>query len=117
MRKSKLRVWWVPQIPGKPFLVPVATLAEAKLLTDTLAAYDLFQFENRIKPDYANAGGVQVFDPLDTEDSPAGSWVDWYPDEAEEAIIRDLFGDIDHDRLLNDLTLDQVRRLDGALSR
>lgn len=56
------RVWWIPQIPGKPFFVDeVPTLAEAKRLMVILADYDLFQFHNRIKPDYSNAGGIEVF--------------------------------------------------------
>lgn len=37
-----LRVWWIPQIPGKPFYVPVTSLVEAKLLLDALAAYQKF---------------------------------------------------------------------------
>jgi hypothetical protein len=65
-----LRVWWIPQIPGKPFLVPVANAPEAKKLLDVLAAYDIFQFENRIKPDYCNAGGLSVYED--------GEWTDWY---------------------------------------
>jgi hypothetical protein len=56
-----------------PFQCAVADLAQAKLLIETLADYDKFQFENRIKPDYCNAGGVEVF--------RAGEWEDWYDDE------------------------------------
>lgn len=56
------RVWWIPQIPGKPFEVPVESPEQGKWLCDVLADYDLFQYENRIKPDYANAGGVQQLD-------------------------------------------------------
>lgn len=59
-KHGQLKVWWIPQIPMKAFEVEVETLVEAKLLLDTLAKYDLFQFENRIKPDYANAGGLVV---------------------------------------------------------
>jgi hypothetical protein len=64
-----LKVWWIPQIPGKPFEYPVKNLAEAKKLLDVLAQYDLFQFEHHIKPDYANAGGLQEF--------VEGEWLDW----------------------------------------
>jgi hypothetical protein len=41
---KKLRVWWIPQIPGEPFYVSVNSLEEAKLILNTLAEYDLFQF-------------------------------------------------------------------------
>lgn len=71
--EGSLRVWWIPQVPMKPFRRAVSDLAQAKLLTEALAHYDLFQFENRIKPDYANAGGVEVFRD--------GGWEDWYDDE------------------------------------
>ena len=74
---QKLRVWWIPQVPGKPFYVAVDTVAEGVKLTNILAMYDLFQFNNRIKPDYCNMGGLHVF-----EDSEA-EWVDWYSEDGE----------------------------------
>lgn len=76
MNNGSLKVWWIPQIPGKAFEVPVPTLEVAGIITDTLAQYDLFQFKNRIKPDYCNAGGVMV-----VED---GEWVDWYSSDRED---------------------------------
>lgn len=71
-------------MPGKAFLVDVASVAEGVKVMDVLAGYDLFQLENRIKPDYSNAGGLQMFDPEDDTDSPDGSWVDWCDDETGE---------------------------------
>ncbi len=67
----------------KAFHVDVETLAEAKVLIDALAQYDLFQLANNIKPDYANAGGLSVFDCKDKHDGPDGSWVDWYSEDSE----------------------------------
>ena len=61
-KHGDLKVWWIPQVPMKAFEVRVATLAEARLLLDVLADYDRFQFENNVKPDYANAGDVAVFE-------------------------------------------------------
>lgn len=70
--EKKMRVWWCPQIGhGLSFYVPVKTVEEAKRLMDTLAAYDQFQFENNIKPDFCNAGGLQVWDEENQE------WIDW----------------------------------------
>lgn len=71
-----LRVWWIPQVPGAMFTVPVASLEEAVKLMTVLADYDAFQFANKIKPDYCNAGGLSIWyedgvDPLNSE------WVDW----------------------------------------
>jgi len=68
-KQGDLRVWWIPQVPGKAFSVEVRSLREAALLMDALAKYDLFQFNNRIKPDYANAGGLEVFEE--------GEWMGW----------------------------------------
>lgn len=71
-----LRVWWIPQVPGKPFYVRVADLTQARLVLETLARYDLFQFENRIKGDYANVGGLEVF-----EDS---EWCEWNTEDGDD---------------------------------
>lgn len=74
----KLRVWWIPQIPMKPFYVDVNTLEEGVKIMNVLAHYDLFQYENRVKGDYANTGGIQEFDTTENE------WVDWYDEETGE---------------------------------
>lgn len=55
----KYRVWHIPQVPGPTFYVEADTLAAARDIQDTLAEYDLFQFESRIKPDFANASGIE----------------------------------------------------------
>ena len=82
---SKLRVWHIPQVGcGATFYVPVETAEEGKKVMDMLAAYDLFQLENRIKPDFANTNGLQVFNEEDQE------WEDWYLETDE-----DYFDDID----------------------
>jgi hypothetical protein len=74
----RLRVFHIPQIPGPSFIREVASKAEGELLLDVLADYDAFEFENRIKPDYANVGGIEYFD--DDE----GSWLSFHDDELEE---------------------------------
>ena len=73
---KKLRVWWIPQVPMKPFYVEVVDLQQAVFLLETLAAYDTFQFENTVKPDYCNAGGVEVFND--------GEWESWCDEETGE---------------------------------
>lgn len=70
---GSLRVWWIPQVPMQPFRVSVGNVREAKLLLDTLAKYDAFQFENNVKPDHSNAGGLEVFED--------GEWSDWYDED------------------------------------
>lgn len=72
-----LRIWWVPQVPMKSFDLPVTNPREARLLLDTLAKYDIFQFENKVKPDFCNAGGLQVWSKnSDGEGNPG--WTDWW---------------------------------------
>ena len=71
-----LRVWWIPQIPGKPFEAAVTSVSEGVKIMDTLAKYDIFQFENNIKPDYSNAGGLQQW--------TGDEWEDWDDEESGE---------------------------------
>lgn len=71
MSKQKLQLWWIPQVPMKAFNVDVSSVSEAAKLLSVLANYDLFQYENRVKGDYANAGGLNVWDE-DEQD-----WLSW----------------------------------------
>lgn len=58
----RFRVWHIPQVPGKPFYVQCNSIDTAIGVTELLGQYDLFQLANRIKPDYANANGIQYYD-------------------------------------------------------
>ena len=73
LRPGQLRVWWIPQVPMNAFHKLVDSLKEARFLLDTLAEYDVFQFENHIKPDYCNTGGLQVYCG-DTPDEELDRW-------------------------------------------
>ena len=66
---KQFRVWHIPQVPGKPFHVRVKNEYEAEDIIRTLWDYDQFQYSNRIKPDYANASGLEVL--VD------GEWQEW----------------------------------------
>lgn len=70
LEPGALRIWWTPQIPMKAFEIDVPDLVTAGILLDTLGAYDAFQFENKVKGDYCNAGGLMIL----RED---GEWEDW----------------------------------------
>ena len=74
--EGDLRVWWIPQVPMKYFEVPVKNTDEAVLILETLANYDIFQFENNIKPDYCNAGGLIVFEN--------GEWCEWENEDGQQ---------------------------------
>ena len=72
MNEKKMRVWWIPQIGTKTFYIPVRTPEEAKMIMDILSAYDCFQYNQRVKPDYCNAGGLQMWSEEEND------WIDWY---------------------------------------
>lgn len=78
--QAEFQVWWIPQIPGKPFEVPVSSYKDGLALEDVLGKYDAFQFENNIKGDYCNTGGTQWKHPVLTDDQ----WSDLEDYEAEE---------------------------------
>lgn len=98
----KFKIWWIPQVPMKSFWVEVPNLQTAKLMLDTLAKYDLFQFENNIKPDYCNIGGLMYWEPnLDGEG--IGGWTDWSTNYSDETI--------------DDLTMEQCIELDLKIAQ
>ncbi len=96
-----LRVWWIPQVPMKPFYVTVKTVNEAILIVETLADYDRFQFENGVKGDYANTGGLEIFED--------GEWVEWYNGDGDDLYA--LFGG-DRMTTLNDVKVGDTVFLD-----
>lgn len=73
----RLKVWWIPQVPMKSFDVFCDSFAVAKALLDSLAQYDLFQFENNIKPDYCNTGGLCIWEESLEADENGQKWTDW----------------------------------------
>lgn len=75
-KEGSLRVWHIPQVPGQPFYVPVPTPSIGKVMMDILAAYDIFQYEQRVKPDFANANGLEVFE--------GGEWITWHDEEGND---------------------------------
>lgn len=69
---EKLKVWWIPQVPMKAFEVDVKSVDEAEKILNVLADYDLFQYENHVKGDYANASGLLYWDEEEKD------WLEWY---------------------------------------
>jgi hypothetical protein len=86
-KQGDLRVWWIPQLGASvpTFYWLVKDIHTAKTLLDCLAQYDLFQLENRIKPDFCNAGGLEVYDTnSDGEGTP--DWVEWMDESSGDDI-------------------------------
>jgi Superinfection exclusion gene product 17 len=74
--QGALRVWHIPQVPGQPFYVHVDSVNTAIQVLNLLAAYDLFQYQNKVKPDYTNAQGLEVYE--------GGEWGEWHNDDDED---------------------------------
>jgi hypothetical protein len=72
-KEGDLSVWHIPQVPMHPFRVSVSSPEEGKRLIKILSFYDLFQYENNIKPDYSNANGLDMFEE--------GEWLTWYDED------------------------------------
>lgn len=86
IEEGQLRVWHIPQVPMHCFYVYVRNIKEAQLILNTLAYYDLFQLEYKIKPDYSNVNGLEIYEK--------GEWCEWENEDGEN--ISDI--DIDYDR-------------------
>lgn len=71
------RVCHIPQVPMEPFIFPVPDKETGKMLMNALAKYDIFQFENRIKPDFCNASFMEQ-----SEDGE--EWEDCEEDDDED---------------------------------
>jgi len=80
LKQGDLRVWWIPQVPMKSFDIDVESIEEGVKIMQVLAYYDMFQFENNIKPDYANAGGLIVWD-LNSDGEGTPDWINWFDEE------------------------------------
>jgi Superinfection exclusion gene product 17 len=76
-KPGDLEVWWMPQLPCEEFRWRVKSPDEALMVVNMLAAYDDFQFAHNVKPDYANAGGLEVF-------NDQGEWEDWFDEDGNE---------------------------------
>lgn len=80
-QEGDLLVWYIPQVPMKAFERRLPhregdeekELALAALLLDTIISFSIFEFENRIKPDYSDAAGISRFED--------GEWCDLDEDE------------------------------------
>ena len=82
-KQGDLQVWWIPQVPMKSFNVPVDSVAMGVKVMEVLADYDIFQFKNKVKPDYCNAGGLRRWcSDSDGEGTPG--WEDWHDEESGE---------------------------------
>jgi len=96
MKEGDLRIWWMPQVgaPIPRFFWDVKNINEAKTVLDCLAQYDLFQLKHRIKPDFSNAGGLEV-----CEKNPETNELEWFEWMDEYGFdIDQYFANLEEDR-------------------
>jgi hypothetical protein len=70
-----LRIAHYPQVLCEAFYVDVATIDEALKIINVLANYDLFQYHNKIKPNYANMCVLEYYDEEEHD------WLEWNDEE------------------------------------
>ncbi len=59
----KLRIWWIPALPGEPFERDVETVKEGHALLNTLVVYTRYLEGRGVLPDYgADAGGLMALE-------------------------------------------------------
>lgn len=81
--EGSIRVWYIPQVPMEAFEVDVPDLVTANLVLDALEKFSYFEYTHRVKPDYADSGGVHRYE----KDLDGG--LDWFEVdeyEIEEAV-------------------------------
>lgn len=65
----KLKIWWLPGLPGPSFEKEVGSVEEGHRLLDTLVDYTRYLERRGLMPVYsADVGGVQAWED--------GEWVD-----------------------------------------
>ena len=90
MKNIRYRVWHICQVGAVGcFYVRVESVEEAWNMINALSQYDLFQYENNIKPDYCNASGLEYYDDDEKE------WLEWYDDDGYD--IREHFENLDEE--------------------
>lgn len=118
-KPGDLRVWWIPQLGmrGNPFYWYVKSPEEGKLLMDALAQYDLYQLHNRIKPDYANVGGLEIYD-ADTDGDGTSGWMDWMSGDGFDIdqYFENLKEEDEEPRLLVPMTMSQISHVQEWLT-
>lgn len=69
--EGDLRVWYIPQVPMRPYIVDIprrerasdkAYLEGAAFVLDAIVGLSIFELENRVKPDYCDATGIERFE-------------------------------------------------------
>ena len=71
----RFRAWYVAKMPMKAFTVETTNAIDAEKILDVLEDFSLFEIQNNVKPDYAEAGGIDIWDEEYQE------WTDYHPED------------------------------------
>lgn len=79
--EGDLKVFYAPQVPMKAFEVKAIDLPDAVRVLSIITNFSIFEYENKIKPDYSDYGGVVRYEA----DGEGGfEWCDVDQDELDE---------------------------------
>jgi hypothetical protein len=51
----KYKVWYIPQVPMESFEVEIENINEAIKIYEAIINFSIFEFKNKVKPDYSDA--------------------------------------------------------------
>lgn len=77
-QKERFKVWYIPQIPMPAFEREYDDFETAKAVLNALIGLSIFEFEHRVKPDYADVAGISRW-----EDDGDGGF-GWFDIDEEE---------------------------------
>lgn len=63
----KYRILHFPQYPCEPFIKKCTSIEDARRISEALADYDLFLYQNNHRCDYANMQIIEYFDAEEQE--------------------------------------------------
>ncbi|QSL99815.1 hypothetical protein SEA_ODAY_71 [Gordonia phage ODay] len=78
-----LKIWYIHQVPGKPYSQAVPDIATGQAILDAVYQVALFGLEHRWWPDFANMGGISRYEKYDDGDE---GWFDLDDEEIAEAL-------------------------------
>lgn len=73
---ERFKVWYIPQIPMPAFEREYDNFETAKAVINALIGLSIFEFENRVKPDYADMAGITRREDGDWSDVDEDEWED-----------------------------------------
>lgn len=71
---DRFKVWYIPQIPMTAFEREYDDFDTAKAVLNAVINFSIFEFENRVKPDYADMAGMERWEDGDWEEVEEDQW-------------------------------------------